>query len=280
MLIVDRERVKDRFASYCAHYDIEDTKVRLKVEHTYRVAELAEKIARSLDLDEGDVDIAWLSGMLHDIGRFEQLRRFNTFFDSKSINHAHLSADLLFNSELSEDVHKDSISDEQDSNPISIRDFIDDDSQDMVIEKAIRLHNIFILPSDLTDRELLFCNLLRDADKVDILKVNCDIPREEIYDKPTAEIVKESISPLVYEDAVNLRNVDRKNVVTVVDSLVTQISFVYGLVFPESYRLTVEQGYLGKLLDFQSENQETRKQMAVIKDTVTKYIEEKCGSIK
>ena len=82
MLIVDRERVKDRFASYCAHYDIEDTKVRLKVEHTYRVAELAEKIARSLDLDEGDVDIAWLLGMLHDIGRFEQLRRFNTFIDS------------------------------------------------------------------------------------------------------------------------------------------------------------------------------------------------------
>lgn len=279
MLIVDRERVKDRFASYCAHYDIEDTKVRLKVEHTYRVAELAEKIARSLDLDEGDVDIAWLLGMLHDIGRFEQLRRFNTFIDSKSINHAHLSADLLFNRDLSEDAHKDSISDKQDSNPISIRDFIDDDSQDMVIEKAIRLHNIFILPSDLTDRELLFCNLLRDADKIDILKVNCDIPREEIYDKPTSEILKESISPLVYEDAICCRNVDRKNVTTVVDSLVTQISFVYGLVFPESYRLTVKQGYLDKLLDFKSDNPDTNKKMAEICNVVKKYITKRCGDI-
>ena len=52
----------------------------LKKEHTYRVANLSEKIARSIsdiyDLSEGDVDLAWIIGMFHDIGRFEQVKRY------------------------------------------------------------------------------------------------------------------------------------------------------------------------------------------------------------
>lgn len=278
-MMIDRERVKRIFAEYTAHYDVEDTKVRLKVEHTYRVAELAEKIARSLDLGEEDVDIAWLLGMLHDVGRFEQLRRFNTFIDSKSVNHAHLSADLLFGRESEGNPDGEVYSKVNGNYGISIRDFIDSDIHDDLIEKAIRLHNIFILPSGLSERELLFCNILRDADKIDILKVNCDIPREEIYDKPAEEIALESISPLVYEDAVNCRNVDRKNVTTVVDSLVTQISFVYGLIFPESYRLTVKQGYLDRLLEFKSKNPDTNQKLIEIRNVVKKYITKSSGYI-
>jgi len=254
-MAIDRERVKDTFARYTEAYDVNDVKVRLKVEHTYRVANLAEVIAESLKLSKEDIDLAWLLGMLHDIGRFEQLRRYNTFIDAVSVNHAALSADILFGSDF------------------MIRKFIDSDKEDGLIEKAIRLHNVFILPEALTDRELLFCNILRDADKVDILKVNCDIPREEIYDKPVEEIAKESISELVYEDAINCRNVDRRNVKTVVDSLITQISFVYGLVFPESYRQTLEQGYLDKLLEFKSENPETNRQMGEIRKVVRSYME-------
>ena len=34
--------------------------------------------------------------MLHDIGRFEQIRRFGTFNDAQSVDHAEFGADLLF----------------------------------------------------------------------------------------------------------------------------------------------------------------------------------------
>nr|MCR4902705.1 HD domain-containing protein [Butyrivibrio sp.] len=93
---INREQVKKIFADYTADYDINDVKVRLKVDHTYRVAELCDKIAQSLYLSKEDTDLAWLLGMLHDIGRFEQLRRYNTFIDAVSVNHAALSADILF----------------------------------------------------------------------------------------------------------------------------------------------------------------------------------------
>ena len=56
-------------------------RVKLKIDHTYRVAALCARIAQSLALPPEDVDLAWLSGILHDVGRFEQLRRYNTFIE-------------------------------------------------------------------------------------------------------------------------------------------------------------------------------------------------------
>ena len=41
-------------------------------------------------MDAADVDLAWLLGMLHDVGRFEQLRRYGTFIDADSTDHAQL----------------------------------------------------------------------------------------------------------------------------------------------------------------------------------------------
>ena len=86
-MVIDRERVKQAFQEYTGTYDIHDEKIRLKVEHTYRVADISEQIAEKLGLSEEDIALAWLIGMLHDIGRFEQLRRFHTFVDSQSIMH-------------------------------------------------------------------------------------------------------------------------------------------------------------------------------------------------
>lgn len=260
---IDRNKVENVFAEYTAAYNAEDVKIKLKIDHTYRVAAIADKIAKSLKLSDEDVDIAWLLGMLHDIGRFEQLRRYNTFIDSVSVNHAAFSADILF-------IHKDI--DDMDSMPM-IREFIDDIGEDVVIEKAIRLHNVFKLPEALTDREEMFANILRDADKIDILKVNCDIPMEEIYDRPLEDFKKDFISPLVYEDAMGSGNVDRRHVETAVDSLVTKISFVYGLVFPESFREVVRQGYLEQMLEFESENPDTQEKLRNIGCNVRKYIE-------
>ena len=87
-MTLDRDRARRAFAEYTRAYDPTDPKVRLKIEHTYRVAALCEQIARSLSLSGADTDLAWLAGLLHDVGRFEQLRRYGTFEDAKSIDHA------------------------------------------------------------------------------------------------------------------------------------------------------------------------------------------------
>lgn len=59
---VDRENAMAAFQEYAGHYNLKDDMIRLKAEHTYRVARLCEQIAQSLELSEKDVDLAWLIG--------------------------------------------------------------------------------------------------------------------------------------------------------------------------------------------------------------------------
>ena len=65
---IDRARAQKAFADYAAHYNAADAKVKLKIDHTYRVAALCARITQSLALPPEDVDLAWLSGILHDVG--------------------------------------------------------------------------------------------------------------------------------------------------------------------------------------------------------------------
>ena len=83
---VERERVRETFREYTDAYDATDEKIKLKIDHTYRVAELCERIAKAERMEKTEVDLAWLLGMLHDVGRFEQLRRYGTFSDADSID--------------------------------------------------------------------------------------------------------------------------------------------------------------------------------------------------
>lgn len=60
-----------------------------------RVATLCERIGRGDGMPEEDADLAWLCGMLHDIGRFERLQIWRTFKDSLSCIHAELGLAVL-----------------------------------------------------------------------------------------------------------------------------------------------------------------------------------------
>lgn len=250
---VDRKMALAAFESYAKEYDLQDVKVRLKYDHTFRVAENAERIAKSLSLPNEDVDLAWLLGILHDIGRFEQLRRYGTFQDRVSVNHAALSADILFYEGLIERFRKDT-------------------SEDPLIEKAVRLHNVFRLPA-MSDREFTFCAILRDADKADILRVNCETPRTEIYDLPEEAFTESEITKEVYESLLAGTNVDRRFSKTGIDFVLGHIAFVFGMVYPETLRIVREQGYLEELLSFQSHNPDTQKKMEEIRSAVHAYVE-------
>lgn len=260
-----RKKVEESFKNYVSNYDLTDVKVKLKVDHTFRVAALCDLIADELGLKGYDKDLAWLLGMLHDIGRFEQLRRFHTFRDALSVNHAELSADILFRDGLignfleriSEDTHESG----------------QDDFQ--LIEKAIRLHNVYQLPDDLTEREYRFATILRDADKIDILRVNVETPRKEIYSVAEEVFLKSPVTDGVYEKILQCQNLHRNWMKTPADLLLGHISFVFGLVYPVSVRLMKEQGYLEKVLQFPSQNEETKQRFAEMRKVVHGYMEER-----
>lgn len=86
---------KINFLEYTEKYIKLDDKVRLKINHTFRVMELCEMIGRSLNLSNENLDLAILCGLLHDIGRFEQWKQYGTFEDAKSIDHGNLGVEVL-----------------------------------------------------------------------------------------------------------------------------------------------------------------------------------------
>lgn len=256
MVSIDKERVRKQFAEYTAKYDARDEKIKLKIDHTYRVAGLSNRIAEEIGFQGQDKDIAWLIGMLHDIGRFEQIKRYGTFNDAQSVDHAKFGADLLFCENLLEEY---------------VPGLINDPEREL-IELAIRQHNTYRLPENLTEREATFCKLIRDADKIDIFKVNIDTPMEEIYDVTTEElkngVITDEVIKAFDEEHCILKSIRK----SAVDHLVGHVSLAYELEYPISLKLAVEQGYIQKMMNFKSYNEKTNEQMEHVRVHMKDYI--------
>lgn len=242
---MNREEIRNRFDQFVNQYDISDDKIKLKIKHTYKVAEICDEISDSLNLNSKDKDIAWTIGMLHDVGRFEQLRMYGTFLDAKSVNHAQLGASILLRKELGE--------------------------YESLIIKSVALHNVYQLP-ELSEREQMFCDIIRDADKVDIIRVNRQSSISDIYETDVEAFYTSEVSDAVMEQVKRHETIDRRNKQTAIDNLVGHISFVFGLVYPRSIELVKEQGYLEEMLNFPTKNEKTKIQLEMIKKIVHSYM--------
>ena len=271
MCLIDRKRVTDAFAGYTSAYNAEDPKIKLKIDHTYRVAAMAEDIARSLKdgINTGaaaesgcgiDPDFAWLCGMLHDIGRFEQVRRYNTFSDADSVDHAGLGADLLFNEGLLDRF-------------ISDRGVFNENGDNLrLLELAIRNHSAYRIEEGLSPQEQMYCNILRDADKVDIFRVNYDTPLEDIYNTTTEELKAASVTEEVKQCFREKHCVLRALKKTPIDHLVGHICLTFELVTSRGLELAREQGYVDKLMAYQSDNPDTAQWFGYMRENLWKQL--------
>lgn len=282
-MTIDRKKVKNVFKKYTDNYDTSDEKIKLKVDHTYRVAALSERIARSLGLGDDDTNLAWLIGMLHDIGRFEQLKNYGTFSDAESIDHAHYGVELLFEDGIiekfvGENAAKDlkgtkdlketavkSESEEKETKEISELD---------ILRTAIWNHSAYRVEEGLTDRVKMFCNIIRDADKIDILKVNYDVTLEVIYDVTTEELKNSGVTDKVMKAFMEHHAVLRSLKKTPIDNLVGHAALVFELIYNESFKIVKEQGYIEKMLSYVSDNQDTVKKFEIMRNDMNKFLAE------
>ncbi len=236
-MLVDRNSVRNAFASYVSNYDPSNPRIALKIAHTHRVANLCDHVAPK------DKDLAWLCGMLHDIGRFEQVRVYNTFNDAASVPHAALGVDVLFGN--------------ADPNGPQIRMFVADTSEDKLIRTVIATHSDYRLPLHIDERTRMHCNVLRDADKIDIIKVNRICPLQDIYGVSEEDMsnsdLSDEVEQIFYEHRTIPRGVRRHPA----DVLVGHICFAWELVHPQSVSILMEQGYLDQMLNMKFANKAT-----------------------
>ena len=245
---IDRDRAREAFDSYVAAYDATNPRIALKVEHTLRVAELCERIARDAGFTQAGVDLAWLCGLLHDIGRFEQLRRWDTFSDAASTSHAALGVEVLFGNEGDTGVADD---DGSAAGTIGIiHRFIDpNDELEEVIRAAVGFHSDYRLPEDLNVRTHALCDVVRDADKLDILRVASTDTVETVLNATEDELLASAVSPAIEDAFFEHHTAHYSERVTPVDYLVNLACFAFELVYPTSLEIADEQGYIYRALE-------------------------------
>lgn len=96
---IDLEKAKQEFLKYTEKFDLEEKHIKRKQLHSLRVMEISKKIAESLKLTQEEIELATLIGLLHDIARFEQYTKFETFNDLMSIDHADYGVEITVISE-------------------------------------------------------------------------------------------------------------------------------------------------------------------------------------
>jgi len=83
------------FWDFATKYDTKNSNILRKIIHSYSVAEKCFAIASMLKLDKKQREFAYLIGLFHDIGRFEQWKLYQTYNDKKSVDHGDLGEELL-----------------------------------------------------------------------------------------------------------------------------------------------------------------------------------------
>ena len=255
--MIDITKAKKEFKKYVKKYDINNPKIKLKIAHIERTSEIARKMAESLELSKEDVELAELIGLLHDIGRFEQVKRYGTFVDYLSENHAKLGVDILF---------KDGL----------IRNFIEEDRYDRIIELAIINHNRDNkdITKDINDKEKLHIKLIRDSDKTDILYILTFEDEKSVWESEKLE--EEKFTDEIYREFVENHNIIYRNRKTHADTLVCHFAYAFDFNFNYGLKYVLDNKYYDKLYKrFNFKDKETKNRFENIYNITNSYIKEK-----
>jgi hypothetical protein len=223
--------LKGWFNKYVSTYSFpnptDQRNIDLKFEHTYKVVELITTIGEEI-LSAEELYLAKITALFHDLGRFEQYKRYKTFSDAKSEDHAALAIKIILENDLLAEISQES---------------------SQLILKAISYHNKMNLPEDETDKVLLYSKLIRDADKLDIWRVVINDYKQKDNNKVVGLGLtsKNNISDSICQQIIAEKPVAYKDLKTLNDLKLTQMGWVYDINFQKSLKIIEEREYIDKL---------------------------------
>lgn len=260
--MIDYKKAKEAFDNFIENYDKDNGKINLKYVHTFGVVGASIYIAKDLDLSTEDIELAKLIALLHDIGRFEQAKEYGNFVDFETLDHAEYGVKILFENGM-------------------IRQFIETNIYDNIIEKAIRNHNKYAIQDGLSERELLHAKIIRDADKIDNFRVKAI----EDFKNIANTLDKEKMEHDFVSDKVYSVFMDKKTIVTteretMLDMWVSYIAFIFDFNFNSGLKYIKENDYINILVDrIDYKNRITKEKMENIRNFSISYIEDRINSV-
>jgi HD superfamily phosphodiesterase len=237
------DEIRKEFINYSKNFNLKDKNIMRKFHHSFRVMEFAHMITKSINLTDSDTEIVLISALLHDIARFEQWTNYKTYNDSDSIDHGDRSYEIIKKLKLLDGL---------------------EDYQKEIILKSVKNHNKYKIEEGLNEKELLVAKIVRDADKLDIIKEQCNMLCEEI-DNINDDIIK----CILEEKLVNNNLVNKEH-----EHLIRMISFIFDLNFDYSFKYLYDNKIIENkinLLKIYSKDEKVN----YIEEKIMDYIKEK-----
>jgi len=227
--LIDFRSVRSKFLEYTLKFlkneDIQFEYFKLKQLHSLRVSSEILRIGRYMGLNDEDLTLARIIGILHDIGRFEQFSKYGTFIDEDSENHSETGVRVIHELGLLRGL------------PRKIRD---------IVYFSILNHNTYQIDNHSPADIIFFSKMIRDADKIDILKQSAETNRLPLIDK-IPEIY--SISNEIYDSFLNKKHVMTKDAKNQYDHYLLRVSWIFDLNYLPTFLIIQKRGYLPKLLN-------------------------------
>ena len=237
--------------------------IQIKAGHCKKVAKEIIGIARSLKLDEKEVLLAEAIGLFHDIGRFRQYVKYQTFSDSKSQNHAELGVEVLTEN--------------------NVLKGLTEETKEIIYKSIINHSRAEILP-DNNEKVIFYSKLVRDADKLDIWRLiteyymvkeqrpACSADREN----KTLELElpdSKDISDEVFQAILHKRVVLKESLKTLNDFKLLQIGWLFNLNFGYSVQRLYEKKYLEKIFETLPVNEKIIQIQKIVNEYFQQHIE-------
>lgn len=223
------------FNSYVTKFKSEvsdKTNVDLIKNHSLRVSELVSELSEQWELSERELVLAKIAGLLHDIGRFEQLIKSETFSDTAQINHTQLAISIVDENNLLAELSEE---------------------ESKIVMDSILFHNETLLQASIEPASLPFIKLLRDADKIDILTIVSNYysnSKQGSNKRLEMELLdKNEISKKVIQSILNEKVVDKKDVLNLNDLKLQQMSLIFDLNCKKSFKIVSEKTYLKQIYE-------------------------------
>lgn len=201
--------------------------MELKLVHTMNVVDAARRIAAGEGFDARTALACEAAALLHDTGRYEQLRLYNTFRDADSVDHAVFSHDI-----------------------VKAKGWLDSWELKVAVLTAVLVHNRRDIPGETMDALTLACSkTVRDADKLDIFRVLEERVASTDWRNDTKAFwnLKTDAAPSAeVVEAIRLRRpVDYQHIKCLADFVLIQVGWmISGLEYATTRRLCAERGHL------------------------------------
>lgn len=223
------------FEEYTHSFDLSVPDIYRKYEHTYRVMNYCEDIAKSIGLSDEEVNRSKICGLFHDLGRFPQFTEYKTFIDHNSFDHGDKSAEILK----------------------------DHNYNDEIVLNAVKYHNKKDVPTfdELTN---IHSNIVRDADKLDIMDMQ--INELDRYNYEYNEILLNCFK--------EHKLLDNMVTETKFINLIRMLAFVFDINYKRTIEILIEKDILNRKFNLLRKNK-NNKEVDIIENEIKKYIKER-----